>query len=183
MTPGILPVVILVIRALLAAVLVAAGAAKLADTRSFAATLKGLGVPVGRGFLLRGLALAFPLLEVGVGIAVMSGLWPTVIDDIMLALMMSFSIVVVVALYKKLHVSCRCFGTLSDSQFSVKGLVRSLILTVLASLVFLSGNIYGPLLNRPSSANVLLVAGYLLFALAAAQAAKTIAILKESAAL
>jgi hypothetical protein len=182
MIQGVLPVVILVMRAFLAAVLVAAGAAKLADTRSFASTLKGLGVPVGRGFLLRGLALAFPLLEVGVGIAVISGLWPAFIDGIMLVLMMGFSIVVVVALYKKLHVSCRCFGTLSDSQFSVKGLVRSLILTVLAGMVFLSGNVYWPVLNRPSGANILLVAGYLLFALAAAQAAKTIAILKESTA-
>lgn len=171
--------ILLLIRASLAVVLFASGAAKLADTRGFATTLKGLGIPVGRGFLLRGLALALPLLEVSVGIMVVSGLWSTVINGVVLALMCSFSIVVAIALRKKPHVTCRCFGALSDSQFSPKGLVRNLLLTVLAAAVFWSGYTVEPSLNMPSGAIVLLAAGYLLFALAAAQAAKSIAILKE----
>ncbi|HEV7235391.1 MAG TPA: MauE/DoxX family redox-associated membrane protein [Ktedonobacteraceae bacterium] len=179
MIQDILQVIVLLIRALLAVVLVAAGAAKLADTRSFAATLRGLKVPLGRGFLLRGLALGLPLVEVGAGIAVVTGFWSTIINGIVLVLMGSFSIVVVIALSMKLNVACRCFGTLSDSQFSPKGLVRSLLLTILAGVVFWAGNTYEPALNLPLGAVVPLVAGYLLFALAAAQAAKTIAILKE----
>lgn len=179
MIQSILQVIILVMRASLAAVLVAAGAAKLADTGSFATTLLALRVPAGRGVLLRGLALFIPLLEVGVGIAVVSGLWPAVINSIVLVLMGGFSIVVLVALRRKLQVACRCFGTLSDSQFSGKGLARSLLLTVLAVIVFWGGNTYAPQFNAFPGVIILLDAGFLLFALAAAQAAKTIAILKE----
>lgn len=43
----------------------------------------------------------------------------------------------IIALCRKLDVACRCFGTLSDSQFSGKGLARSLLLTVLAGLKIL----------------------------------------------
>jgi uncharacterized membrane protein YphA (DoxX/SURF4 family) len=179
MIQNILQVIVLLIRASLAAVLVAAGAAKLADIRSFATTLIGLGVPARREVLVRGLALVIPLLEVGLGSAVVSALWPMVINGALFVLMGSFSIAVIVALRRKLHVTCRCFGTLSDSQFTGKGLVRSLVLTVLAGVVFWSGNRYPPQLNMSPGAIILLVAGFLLFAAAAAQAAKTIAILKE----
>jgi hypothetical protein len=94
-------------------------------------------------------------------------------------LLASFSIVVIIALRRKLQVACRCFGTLSDSQFTGKGLLRSLFLTVLAGGVFWSGSTYPSQLHAPPGATILLVAGFLLFALAAMQAAKTIAVLKE----
>ena len=179
MMQGILQVIVLLVRASLAAVLVAAGAAKLADTRSFAATLMGLGVPVRRHPLIRRLALIIPLLEVGLGIAVVSGLWPGIVNGAVLVLLASFSIVVIIALRRKLQVACRCFGTLSDSQFTGKGLLRSLFLTVLAGGVFWSWSTYPSQLHAPPGAIILLVAGFLLFALAAMQAAKTIAVLKE----
>jgi len=179
MMQGIIQATVLLIRSSLAAVLLAAGAAKLADLRSFAAPLMGLGVPLHQTILVRGLALIVPLLELGLGIAVVTGLWPTVINVIVLVLMSSFSLVVIIALRRKLHVACRCFGMLSDSQFSGKGLARSLLLTVLATVVLWSGNMYPPQFNGPPSAMLLLIAGYLLFALAAAQASKTIAVLKE----
>lgn len=179
MIQDILQVTVLLIRASLAAVLVAAGAAKLADTRSFATTLMGLGVPARRALLLRGLALIIPLVEVGVGIGVVSGLWSAVMNSAVLVLMCGFSLVVLFALRKKLNVACRCLGILSDSQFSGKGLARSLFLTLLAVVIFWSGNTYSPQFHGPPGAIILLVAGYLLFALAAAQAAKSIAVLKE----
>ncbi len=179
MIQAILQVIVLLIRASLAAVLVMAGAAKLADTRSFATTFIGLGVPARRAFLLRGLALIIPLVELGLGIAMVSGLWPGIINGAVLVLLASFSIMVIIALRRKLHVVCRCFGTLSDSQFTGKGLLRSLFLTVLAGVVFWSGNTFPLQLNALPGTTVLLVAGFLLFALAAMQAAKTIAVLKE----
>lgn len=172
-------IIVLLIRASLAAVLVMAGAAKLADTRSFAATFIALGVPAQRTFLLRGLALCIPLMELGLGITMVSGLWPGIINGVVLVLLASFSIVVFIALRRKLHVVCRCFGTLSDSQFTGKGLLRSLFLTLLAGVVFWSENMYPLQLHVSPGATALLVAGFLLFALAAMQAAKTIAVLKE----
>ncbi len=171
-------IIVLLIRALLAAVLVAAGSAKLADTRSFATTLIGLGVPAHRERLVRGLALVVPLAEVGLGLGLVSGFWPTVINGAVLVLMCGFSTIVLVALRKAPTVACRCFGALSDSQFSGKGLARSLLLTVLAVVTLWSGNTYTPPFNRSPGAAILLVAGYLLFAAAAAQAAATIAAVK-----
>jgi uncharacterized membrane protein YphA (DoxX/SURF4 family) len=176
---ALLQVIILMMRASLAGVLVAAGAAKLADTRSFATTLMSLGVPVRRQLLIRGLAFIIPLMEVGVGMAIVSGFWPTVIDSIALLLMCSFSFVVIVALRRKLNVACRCFGTLSESQFSSKGLARSVLLTVLAAAVFWGGKTYKPHFDMAPGAILLLVAGFLLFGITVAQAAKSIAILKE----
>lgn len=176
-----LQVIVLLMRASLAAVLLAAGAAKLADTRSFALTLLGLGMPVRLRLLTRGLAYAIPLLEMVLGLAIVSGLWPLFVNGAVLTLMGGFSLVVIVALSRKLNVACRCFGTLSDSQFSKQGLARSLLLTILALVVFWSGTAYTASLGWSPGFALLLVAGFLIFALAAAQAAKTIAILKESA--
>src|SRR6266700_735 len=98
------------LRATLAAVLIAAGAAKLADTRSFAMTLIGLGIPVRHRRLVRSLALAIPFIEVGVGLTMVSGIFPTVANGCALVLLGSFSLVVLVALYKRIPVACRCFG-------------------------------------------------------------------------
>ena len=126
-------------RALLAAVLIAAGAAKFADIQSFVATLVGLGVSIHKAYLVNGLALAVPLVEIGLGIALVSGLWPMIINAAVLVLMCSFSIVVLIALSKAPHVACRCFGSLTDSQFNGKGLIRSLFLTLLAAVIFWEG--------------------------------------------
>lgn len=179
MIQNIFQIVTFLIRASLAAVLVAAGAAKLADTRSFVNTLKGLGVPTHPEFLTSGLSLIVPLLEVGVGLAVVSGLLSTAVNVAVLVLMSSFSLVVAAALRRHLVVSCRCFGALSDSQFSGKGLARSLFLTFLALIVLLSGSIYSSQYTVPLGGVVLLMIGYLFFAVIAAQAAKTMAVLKE----
>ncbi len=182
MIQATLHVIVLLLRAALAAVLVAAGAAKLADTRSFARTLLGLGVPVRWRLLLRGLTIFIPLLELGLGLAMVGGPWPLVIDTIVLVLMAGFSIVVGIALQRKLKVACRCFGTLSDSQFSGRGLARSLLLTSMAALVFWGERVVVPQGISWQPASIVLVAGYLLFALGAAQAAQAIAVLKEGAA-
>ena len=171
-------VIVFLIRASLAAVLIAAGAAKLADTQSFTNTLVGLVIPIRPEYLIRGLGLMLPFVEVCVGIAVISGLWPQPVNVALLALMCSFSIVVIIALSKNLQVVCRCFGALSDSQFNGRGLVRSLFLTILAAIVFWSGNTYSFQYNELPGVTILLIAGFLIFAIATAQAAKTIAALK-----
>lgn len=179
MLSNVLQFVIFLSRASLAAVLVAAGAAKLADVSGFATTLQGLGIPARLVSLVRGLALVVPLVEVALGIALVSGLWPTVISSVVLVLMCGFSLVVIVALRRRVRVACRCFGTLSDSQFSGRGLVRSLVLTLLAVVVLWGGGAYTLGFSASLPALLLLVAGYLLFGLAAAQAARSIAVLKE----
>ncbi|MGH2531638.1 MAG: MauE/DoxX family redox-associated membrane protein, partial [Thermomicrobiales bacterium] len=67
--------VLLLARATLAAVLIAAGAAKLVDTRGFATTLVGLGLPARRDRLVTATATAIPLLELGVGFMAVTRFW------------------------------------------------------------------------------------------------------------
>src|SRR5436305_12229474 len=95
MIQDILQVVVLLIRTSLAAVLIAAGAAKLADISSFATTLVGLGLPARRGKLLRALAFITPLIEVGLGLALVSGLWPAVANSPGFLLLGSISMVAI----------------------------------------------------------------------------------------
>jgi hypothetical protein len=53
------------------------------------------------------------------------------------------------------------------------------LLTGVAAIVFWSGKVFSPQVTASPGTSILLVAGFLLFALAAAQAAHTIAVLKE----
>jgi uncharacterized membrane protein YphA (DoxX/SURF4 family) len=170
---------ILLARAILAAVLVAAAGAKLADTPGFATTLVGLGIPARREALVRGLAVAIPLIEVGFGLALVSGLWPEATSVAVLILMGFFSAVVIMALFRRPYVTCRCFGALSDSQFSARGLARDAVLTALAAAVVWSEAVRHPRFDGPVASIVLLICGYLVFAAAAAQAASTIAVLRK----
>ena len=179
MLQNILQFIIFLSRASLAAVLVAAGAAKLADIKGFTATLRGLGMPDNHGSFTRGVAFIISLVEVVLGIALVSGLWPTIVNVMVLVLYCSFTLVVIIALSRRVNVACRCFGMLSDSQFSSKGLIRSVLLTLLALVVFLGGRTYSLQFDGPPIAILLLVAGFLLFGLAAWQAAKSIAVIKE----
>lgn len=179
MIRDMLQIAVLLLRASLAIILLAAGAAKLADTRNFSTTLIELGVPTRRPLLIRKIALFVPLVEVGLGMAIVSDLWPTIVDGAVLALMGSFSAVVIIALRKKLKVTCRCFGALSDSQFSSKGLIRSVGLTMAALAVIWGGRTVSPQQNASPGMVALLMVGCLLFALASAQAARTLAVLKR----
>jgi len=173
---------IFLIRFLLAAVLITSGAAKLTDTRGFTLTLIGLGLPTRRNYLIRSLSLLFPLLELGLGLVIVSGRWPEVVDILLLALLTFFSAVVIRAVITTPNVTCRCFGALSNSQFSGRGLVRSLLLTFLAAVVEWNDIVNQPRFDGPPIAIILLILGYLIFAAAAAEAAKTLALIKERSA-
>src|SRR5947209_8149637 len=106
-------VFVFLLRATLAAIVIAAGAAKFADIQGFTTTLIGLGIPVHQKIL----ALIVPFLELLVGFAVVSGLWSTITTIALFMLMCCFSITTCIALLRKTQVACRCFGSLSDSQF------------------------------------------------------------------
>lgn len=179
MISSFVPIIIFLMRALLATVLVASGAAKLVDLVSFTATLRALGVPTGQQQKIHPIALVISLLEFTLGLALGSGLWPQVINSAVLGLMASFSAVVLVALRKAPHVSCRCFGALSETQFSGRGLARSLLLTAFAIMIFWYEAISPLPLDGSLILRVLLLTGYFVFAASAAQAAQTLAFVKE----
>jgi hypothetical protein len=138
-----------------------------------------LGIPTRQKSLLKWLTLAIPLTEIGIGIMSISGFWPTLINSLLFLLMSSFTIVVSIALLKKLHIECRCFGSLSDSQFSRKGLARSIFLTFLAAVVFWSSDFSSSYIGGSLGPPILLIAGYIVFAVVVMQATQTITLLKE----
>jgi uncharacterized membrane protein YphA (DoxX/SURF4 family) len=130
-----LDIALLAGRAFLAMILVIAGAAKLVDRDGFTLTLIGLGLSARTGQLARVAALLIPLMELGLGLWVVSGVTPMTANVATLALMAAFSIVIGFAALRVPNTACRCFGALSDSRFGYKLLLRSLGLTLIALLV------------------------------------------------
>jgi uncharacterized membrane protein YphA (DoxX/SURF4 family) len=173
----------LVTRIGLAVLLTAAGSAKLADNAGFTNTLMSLGGNAYGKKIAQVLALSISLLELLVGGIMLSGFWPILMNAILLGLMCCFSIIVIFALYKALHTRCRCFGALSNSQFSKRGLVRNMVFTAIALFVFVSSLYFQPFQTYGSLwMRLLLITGYALFAFGVAQAAKTGYQIKEGVA-
>ncbi len=172
------------VRAFLAIVFVTAGAAKITDGTNFGTTLVSLGIPMHSQKSARGIAITISLTEILVGIFVISELWPIIINAVLFGAMGSFTLVVLYALHKAPHATCHCFGALSNSQFSKRGLLRNLLLTAAALMVLLLANdLPQPQFHELFPIRLLLIAGYLLLALCTVQATRVIALVKERASL
>ncbi len=164
----------LVARAFLAVILITSGSAKLADSGSFASTLMSLGVATRQKKVALGLAITLSLLELLIGGCIFGGFLPVVVNAVLLGMMCCFSITVLFAIYKAPQTNCRCFGALSNSQFSKHGLVRNIVFTLIALFVFISSLHFQSLqAHEMQWVNIFLVIGYAIFALGVAQAAKT----------
>lgn len=170
---------ILFLKVFLATVLVAAGAAKFADLPGFITTLIGLGVPSHRDFLLRGIGFTVPLLEVTLGIMLVVGVWPEVINLLTLGLTLFFTAITTIALVRGFQVTCRCFGALSESQFNRRGLTKTLILTLIAFTIAYQGATSQQQFQEAPGSTALLVVAYAIFIIAVIQAAKTTAMFRE----
>lgn len=169
-----------IVRIFLAILLVTAGAAKIADRVSFKTTLVSLGMPARHQKLVSATAIATPFMEIFLGLFVVSGLWALIINAILLGVMSGFTLIVLFGLFKAPHATCHCFGALSNSQFSKRGLLRNLLLTGAALTVLLLTNRF-PLPQSPAllPMELFLVAGYLLLALCTAQATRIMVLVKE----
>lgn len=125
----------LAVKALLALILLLAGAAKLADRDGFASTLRLFLTPRAPSSLARAVAVASAGVEVAVGAASLTfaRAWP--LDVVVLALGCVF--VAASALGYAFHrgASCNCFGHLSHRTFGVVGIMRSLAIVGLAAFV------------------------------------------------
>jgi hypothetical protein len=163
-------VAILAGRAAVAAVLVASGAAKLADLHTFRATLVGLGLSKGAGPA----SWLVATLELALGVASLSSAWPTATDALVLGLTLAFAGTAAVAAKRAPGLRCRCFGALSDSQFGRKALVRSVVLVALAAAVLVAGVVHEARADWSAPWVVTLLATTALFALASGQAARAL---------
>lgn len=171
-------VVVFSVRALLAATLVVAGIAKLTDREGFTRTLIELGVSARKGGLSRTLAILVPLIELSLGLLVVSGLWPILANTAMLFLMLLFSGMIIFALRKAPNALCQCFGALSSTRFSRNLLLRNIALTVLALFV-LSSSLVLPFEGVSLWLILVLIAEYLVLAVVAAHAVRVVEEIKE----
>jgi hypothetical protein len=168
-------VAILTGRMVVAAVLVAAGAAKLADLRSFRGTLVGLGLPFSR--VLPPLVAAGELV---VGVAGLTSVWPQVTDAVTVVLTLGFVVIAGVALRRSPGLRCRCFGALSNSRFGRTMLARSLVLATVAMAVLLADLARDTAAAWSAPTLAVLLSSVLVFGLAAGQTARAIDVVHEA---
>ncbi|HET8851681.1 MAG TPA: MauE/DoxX family redox-associated membrane protein [Ktedonobacteraceae bacterium] len=165
-------------RSFLAIVLIVAGAAKLADKANFSATLARLGVSSHQETRSI-LALLLPISELALGLFVASGLWSGLANVAVLLVMLGFDGVTLYAIRRAPDTTCRCFGALSDTPFNQKTLLRNAVLTALAVIALVSSEF--PVVSSGASPWLVAVvlAGYLVVALAAVHAARVVQSMRE----
>jgi uncharacterized membrane protein YphA (DoxX/SURF4 family) len=134
----------------LAAVLVWAGAAKLARPATTAASFEALGVPAPRA-----LARAVPVAELALSAALLAAPRPGAAAS--LAVLAAFTAVLARALARGTTAGCACFGSPSAEPVSASDLVRNGLLAALA-LTALAAPPTDPSLPSPAAATVVLVA-------------------------
>src|SRR5580698_2284956 len=103
-------VALLVLRLVLAAVLAWSGVAKVADRAGFGAALAGFALPA---WVARAAVVALPIAELAVAVALVpaaSSWWAAVTA---LALLLAFTVVLVVSLLRGRRPECHCFGAFS----------------------------------------------------------------------
>lgn len=164
-------------KAVLAVMLLVAGAAKLAGLDGFAATVR-LFIPAG---LLRRsgprsarwIALAMALGEVALGGASLAAPAAGWLNTVVLAAAGSFVVVSAVGYARHRGRSCRCFGALARRRFDRAGVGRAVLIAAVAAL---------PLAGLPASSvrlgladRALLLAAAMLLAAGAFTAARVLA--------
>ena len=123
---------LLIARLALAIVFFIAGASKLADRASWRATMLEFGLPP---FLTPFLAVALPVAELGVAMALLPGTsasWGALGALILLG---AFSVGLVNLLVRGRHAECRCFGALHSSPVGWSTLARNVALALIAVFV------------------------------------------------
>lgn len=120
----------LVLRWLLGAVFVFAGALKIFDPASFATDISHYRLlPLG---LVNLTAIVLPWLELVSGLMLVMGFWVRANAMIIAVLTSGFFIAITQALVRGLDVSCGCFGTVSASKVGVTNLAIDLVLLLMA---------------------------------------------------
>ena len=171
-------VLVLAAKSALAALLLVAGGAKLADLRGFAATVRLFlpARPLRRA--VRWIACGVALGELGLGVASLSA--PSVgwLNPVIFAVGCGFVAVAAVGFALHRGRSCRCFGALSRRGFDLAALARSVGIAALAALA--TGRAGPSSLQLTPVQRVLLGLGGCVLALAAGTAARALAVSREA---
>jgi peroxiredoxin/uncharacterized membrane protein YphA (DoxX/SURF4 family) len=133
----VVPVLLVILRLLLAAVFTASAFTKLADRSSFKSALGGFAVPEG----LRGLAAALiPVFELAIGIGLLSAasVWVAAVGA--LGLLVLFTVAIIASLVRGTPPECHCFGQLSSAPVTWKTVMRNGILMAAAAAIAVHGS-------------------------------------------
>jgi peroxiredoxin len=129
-------VALLVLRLVLAAVLAWSGVAKVADRAGFGAALAGFALPA---WVARAAVVALPIAELAVAVALVpaaSSWWAAVTA---LALLLAFTVVLVVSLLRGRRPECHCFGAFSARPVSWRTAARNWVLVAAAAVLVVPG--------------------------------------------
>ena len=128
--------VLLALRLLLALVLAAAGAAKLADRPGTRAAVTGFGVPDA---VATPIAAVLPWLELAAAVLLVPSATARVGAAGALALMLAFSAAIARSIARGEAPECHCFGALHSEPAGPRTLVRNLALALVAGAALVGG--------------------------------------------
>lgn len=109
---------------------------KLLDVRSFADAYAGYDIVAGRW---RAYGFIYPFLELGLGAAYLSGVWPVVTNAVTLVLMSVGTVGVVRTLLAGRKIRCACLGSVFNLPMSYVTLAEDLLMAVMAAVMLATG--------------------------------------------
>ncbi len=123
-----------VLRLAVGGVLIWAGLAKVSEPALFALTVRAYNVlPLA---FINGFAVVVPWMEIAAGACLLAGFWSRAAALAALALLSSFSVALVVNIFRGANLDCGCFG-LDGTRGSLHGALVQDLLLIGCSLVVL----------------------------------------------
>jgi uncharacterized membrane protein YphA (DoxX/SURF4 family) len=116
------------------AVLVAAGASK-ALMGSVSTSRLISSYKLAPESLVPGLALALPIVEMSVGVALLLGVWLPATDRVAIVLIATLTIIAVITAARGLTPNCGCFGKAFETAISPQVILRNLVLVLVLGFV------------------------------------------------
>lgn len=117
---------------LLGAVFLFSGILKVAAPREWRAQAAGLGVPTA-------IAMVVPFVELVLGALLVSQIARQVVAACAAALLVAFTVLLIVRLRQGLRPPCACFGALSSKPIGWGNVVRNAVFLALAAVVVVGG--------------------------------------------
>jgi methylamine utilization protein MauE len=171
-------VLVLGAKSAVAALLLVAGGAKLADLASFASAVRLFAPRRASWAVLRAAALGIALAELALGAASLSSpaaAWP---NRVAFAAGCAFVAVSGVGYAFHRGRSCRCFGALSQRKFDAAGIARSAVVAVVAAAAM--APVQPSSVQLTAAARLALLGAAALLAFVAFTAARALAVSRES---
>ncbi len=139
----------LVLRWVVAAVFLFAAIDKVLDPTSFATDIDNYRMVPDA--LIGPMAVALPLVEVLVGLALVTGVHARGAAVVAAAMLVAFAVAMIQAIARGIDLDCGCFGTVIETQVSWLTVARNVALTIACAVVAMGPDLPLWPLVRPSA--------------------------------